>query len=117
MLRLHFDSVAYDNSAQSAEIEEIFEIPNDRGDNTPPATVLKGVQQVPKFNSTVADKVRMMMAVFRVESKSIDVVVTLNIPVVSVDGGAVGNEGVEKYETDFDIFVRSFCIIDFGLFA
>ena len=117
MLRLHFYSVAHDNSAQSAEIEGIFEIPNDKGDNTPPAIVLKGVQLVPKFNLTVADKVRIMMAVFRVESKAIDVVVTFNIPVVSVDGGAVGNEGVERSEMDFDIFVRSFRIIDFGLFV
>jgi hypothetical protein len=118
MIRLHFDSVAHDNSAQCAEIERIFEIPNDRvGDSTPPAIVLKGVQLVPKFNSKVADKVRIMMAVFRVESKAIDVVVTFNIPVVSVDGGAVGNEGVERSETDFDIFVRSFRILDFDLFA
>lgn len=118
VIRFHFDSVAYDNSARSAEIEGIFEIPNDRvGDNTPPAIVLKGVQLVSKFNSTVADKVRIMMAVFRVESKAIDVVVTFNIPVVSVYGGAVGNEGVERSETDFDIFVRSFRISDFSLFT
>jgi hypothetical protein len=117
-VRFHFDSVAFDNSAQSTEIEEIFEIPNSRvGDKTPPAIVLKGVQLVPKFNSTVTDKVRIMMAVFRVESKAIDVVVTFNIPIVSVDGGAVGIEGVERSETDFDVFVRSFCISDFGLFA
>ena len=118
MIRFHFDSVAHDNSALSAEIEEVFEIPNDRvGDNTPPAVVLKGYQVVRKFNSTVPDKVRIMMAVFRVESKAIDVVVTFNIPIVSADGGAVGIEGVERSETDFDIFVRSFCISDFGLFA
>ena len=115
--RFHFDSVALDNSAQFAEVEGIFEILNDRGDDTPPAIVLKGVQLVPKFNSTVADQVRIMMAVFRVESKAVDVVVTFNIPVVSVDGGAVGNEGVTTSETDFDTFVRSFRIIDFGLFA
>lgn len=57
------------------------------------------------------------MAVFRVESKAIDVVVTFNIPVISVDGGAVGNEDAERSELDFDIFIRSFRILDFGLFA
>ena len=57
------------------------------------------------------------MAVFRVKSKAIDVVITFNIPIVSVDGGAVGNDGVATSETDFDTFVRSFRIIDFGLFA
>lgn len=115
--RFHFDSLAYDNSAQSAEVEEIFEIPNVRGDRTPSATVLKGLQLVPKFNSTVADKVRIMMAVFRVESKGVDVVVTFNIPIFSVDGGAVGNAGIANSATDFDTFVRSFRIIDFGLFV
>ena len=58
-----------------------------------------------------------MMALFRVESKAIDLVVTFNTPIVSVDGGAVGNEGVERSETDFDIFVRSLRIHDFGLFT
>jgi hypothetical protein len=58
-----------------------------------------------------------MMAVFRVVSKAIDVVVTFNIPIVSVDGGAVGVEGVEIYEKHFYDFVRSFCISDYDLFA
>ena len=72
---------------------------------------------MPKFNLTTADQVRIVMAVFRVESKSVDVVVTFNIPIVSVDGGAVGNEGVARSEAHFDTFIRSFRIIDFGLFA
>jgi hypothetical protein len=115
--RFHFDALAHDNSAGSTEIERIFEIPNDRGDDTPPAIVLKGVQLVPKFNSTIADRVLIMMAVFRVESSLIDVVITFNIPVVSGDGGAVGAEGVARSETHFDTFVRSFRIIDFDLFV
>lgn len=115
--RFHFDSLAHDNSAQFAEIERIFEIPNDGGENTPPAIALKGLQIVSKFNSTVANKVRIMMAVFRVESKATDVVVTFNIPLVSVNGGTVENEGAVESEADFHTFVRSFCIVDLGLFA
>lgn len=57
------------------------------------------------------------MALFRIESKAIDVVVTFNIPIVSTDSGAVGNEGVVRSEMDFDAFIRSFCITDFGLFV
>ena len=115
--RFHFDSLAYDNSARSVEIERTFEILNDRGDDTPHAIVLKGVQLVPKFNSTAADQVQIMMALFRVESKAIDVVVTFNIPVVLASEGTVGNGDVATSEMDFDTFVRSFRIIDFGLFA
>ena len=57
------------------------------------------------------------MAVFRVEDKNIDVVVTFNIPVEAVDGGAVAAEDVAKVESDFGALVKSFRIVDYSLFA
>lgn len=57
------------------------------------------------------------MGLYRVESKSIDLVVTFNIPLEAVDGGAVDNDGLRKAEADFDTLVRSLRIVDFGLFA
>ena len=93
-------------------------VPNERGDTTPSATVLEGLQHVPKFNATSADEVIIHMALFRVESKGIDLVVTFNVPFKSIDGGAVSDEdGQRKAKADFDKFVRSLCIVDFGLFA
>ncbi|KAF8969805.1 hypothetical protein BDZ97DRAFT_160880 [Flammula alnicola] len=116
-IRFHFDSLAHDNSARSATVESVVMIPNDRGDGTPSAIVLKGVQMVPKFNHTTPDKVQIFMALFRVESKAADLVLTFNVPVESVDGGAVDSGGLENAEADFNTFVRSLRIVDFGLFA
>jgi len=116
-IRFHFDSLAHDNSARSAEVESVSVIPNDRGDDTPSAIVLKGVQLVPKFNHTTPDKVQILMALFRIESKHIDLAVTFNIPVECVDGGAANNEQLEQTKKDFDTFARTCRIVDFGLFA
>ncbi|TFK42899.1 hypothetical protein BDQ12DRAFT_758590 [Crucibulum laeve] len=116
-IRFHFDSLAHDNDAQSAEIDAVSQVPNERGDGTPSATILSGVQSVKKFNRAIPDKVRIFMALYRVDSKRIDVVVTFNVPTKAIDGGAVNAEGLQKANADFDEFVRSFRIVDFGLFA
>ncbi|KIM48849.1 hypothetical protein M413DRAFT_438024 [Hebeloma cylindrosporum] len=116
-IRFHFDSLAHDNSARSAEVENVAAIPNDKQNETLPAMVLKGHQMVPKFNHTAPDKVQILMALFRVESKLVDLVVTFNIPLESVDGGAVNSRDAEKAKVDFDTFSRSLRIVDFGLFA
>lgn len=54
------------------------------------------------------------MALYRVKHKNVDLVVTFNIPIESEDGGAVKEEAVQK---DFENFVTSLQIVDFGLFA
>ncbi len=92
-------------------------IPNDKGDGTPSAVVLSGTQHVKKFNRARADEVRVLLGLFRVEHKNIDLVVSCNVPVKSGDGGAVGEEGFNGAKSDFDNFVKSLRIVDFGLFA
>ncbi|KAF7440745.1 hypothetical protein PC9H_001093 [Pleurotus ostreatus] len=116
-VRFHFDSLAHDNSAESSQSDSIVIIPNDRGDNTPSAIVLTGSQKVPKFNQSAADDVRILMSLFRVETKNADLVVTFNVPVSSQDGGAVGEEGWRAAKSDFENMIRSFRIVDYGLFA
>lgn len=115
----HFDSLAHDNSAVSSSVESVnvSAIPNTAAETTPPATVLKGVQMVPKFSRPTADKVIVYMALFRVLSKGIDLVLTFNVPVEATDGGVVDSQGVERAEADFNAFVQSLRIVDFGLFA
>ena len=115
--RFHFDSLAHDNSATSAKVESVSVIPNDRGDDTPSVIVLKGEQSVQKFNHSTPDRVQILMALFRIESKAVDLVATCNIPLEAVDGGAVNNEELVKVQNDFDTMVRSLRIVDFGLFA
>jgi Ran-interacting Mog1 protein len=92
-------------------------LPNDRGDRTPSAILLSGEQLVKKFNRSELDTVQVYMALYRVEDKAIDVVVTFNAPTQTEDGGSVGGEQLLAIERDFDTFIRSFQIKDFGLFA
>jgi hypothetical protein len=57
------------------------------------------------------------MALYRVETKNIDIIVTFNVPLISEDGGAVNAQELEEVKKHFDQFTRSFRIVDFGLFA
>lgn len=57
------------------------------------------------------------MCLFRIEDKDIDMVVTINVPVESTSGDAVGEEGWVNAKAVFDIFIKSLKIVDFGLFA
>ncbi|KAI3610745.1 ran guanine nucleotide release factor [Moniliophthora roreri] len=113
----HFDSLAHDNNAVFEQIDSVNIIANDRSDKTPSAITLSGVQRVSKFNRTQPDEVKILMALYRVEEKAIDLVVTFNVPVIAEDGGAVGQDGLRVVEEQFDTFVRSLRIVDFGLFA
>lgn len=57
------------------------------------------------------------MALYRVEGKNVDLVLTMNVPIVSADGGAVGEIGIAPAKHDFETAARSLCIKDFSLFA
>ncbi|KAF5365680.1 hypothetical protein D9758_003149 [Tetrapyrgos nigripes] len=116
-VKFHFDSLAHDNSAASSQVFAVTTLPNDRGDATPSAVLLSGVQFVTKFNRTTPDQVRILMALYRVEDKGIDLVVTFNIPVSSQDGGAVDLHGFDVAQQQFNAFVRSLKIVDFSLFT
>lgn len=115
--RYHFDSLAHDNEARSSKVKSIVTLANERRDGTPSSIVLKGEQYVPKFNKTALDRVEILMAVFRVEDKATDVVVTFNVPLEAADGGSVSGSELPKFESDFEAFIKSFRIVDFGLFA
>ncbi|KAJ3883768.1 hypothetical protein F5051DRAFT_317077 [Lentinula edodes] len=116
-IKFHFDSLAHDNDAVTSAVVSVNVIPNDRGDATPSIITLSGVQRVPKFNKTNPDEVRILMALYRVVSNGIDLVVTFNIPVISEDGGAVQGEKLNQAQAQFDLFSRSLRIEDFGVFA
>ncbi|KAJ7582934.1 hypothetical protein C8J56DRAFT_956083 [Mycena floridula] len=116
-VKFHFTSLAHDNDATSNEILSVETVVNERGDNTPSMMRLSGVQDVPKFNKRTADKVRVLMALYRIEAKAIDLVVSFNVPIHSEDGGAVTPDGLTAAMAQFDEFTRSLCIVDWGLFA
>ena len=114
--RFHFDSLADDNSAASGSVESVTTIPNNRGDGTPSAIVLKGNQLIRKFNSAVLEEVRILLAVFRVESKNADLVLSMNIPLRTAEGES-DNAEFQQAHCDFETAVKSLEVLDFGLFA
>ncbi|KXN82502.1 Ran guanine nucleotide release factor [Leucoagaricus sp. SymC.cos] len=115
--RFHFNSLAHDNSAESSKIQEIQNIQNSRGDATPSVIVLYGLQQIRKFNHQEADIVKVLMGLYRVKEKNVDLVVTFNVP-LRIDGGEMVSEVEERQSTkDFDQLVKSLKIVNFGLFA
>lgn len=100
----------------SSSVESIIKIRNNRGDKTPSPTVLEGTQLVGKFNSTEPHEISILLAVFRVESKNADLVLSMNIPPPAVEGDTE-NPKYQAAPRDFEVAVESLRIIDFGLFV
>lgn len=83
---------------------------------TPAPILLEGTQEIKKFNRPTADEVQILLALYRVEGKNVDVVFSVNIPVKSEGGGT----GLQERNVAKDAFLaaaRSFHIHDFGLFV
>ena len=108
--------MADDNSAASSSIERVTGIPKDKGDDTPSPIVLQGTQLVRKFNSVVLDTIHILLAVFRIESKNVDLVLSMNVPLETVEG-KVDDARYQQARLDFDTAVKSLRILDFGLFV
>ncbi|KAH9171519.1 Mog1p/PsbP-like protein [Lactarius sanguifluus] len=114
--KFHFNATAHDNDALSSSIEDVQMIPNDRGDATPSVIILHGRQGVRKFNRTSVDDVRISLALYRVEGKGVDLVLTLNFP-MNGEGGIRTEEEYMEAKRDFYSIATSLRIVDFGLFA
>ncbi|SCV66964.1 BQ2448_5610 [Microbotryum intermedium] len=122
-IRYHFASLAYDNDAQSDSIESTS-LPS-RTTSDPllqgPIT-LKGTQTISKFNkpTSQADEVVIFLALWRIEDKRSDLVLTVNWPkVVYDDEGKAKDQkdGVGKAQKVFEDAVRDLKVVDWGLFA
>jgi len=117
--KFHFDSLGHDNDAQSSEIKSISHPLNahNEDDKTPIPIILEGLQQVPKFNQQAPDTVQILMAVYRIEQKNTDLVVTFNIPKLVQQGSQIEEKTQLAAAEHFKIFVKSLQIVDLGLFA
>ena len=117
--RFHFDSIAHDNDATSSNAAsvQIPTIPSDPSSSvTPLPILLEGTQEVKKFNRQVADEVRILLALYRIDSKKVDIVFSANLPLKTETGG-MGPEELERTKSAFMAAAQSFRILDFGLFA
>lgn len=83
----------------------------------PSPILLEGTQTVKKFNATVPDQIRILMSLYRIEDKNVDLVLVMNVPVQTLDDGAVGEQGVEAARKEFETAALSLRIKDYGLFA
>ena len=115
-VRFHFDSLAHDNSAISQDVLSVVAATSTQGD-TPAPVLLHGTQSVPKFNSVEPDEVQILLALYRVESKNVDLVMSMNIPTKSADGGAISVAGLTDAQRVFEIAAPSLKIVDYGLFT
>ena len=114
---LHFDALAHDNDAKTKHVNETTDVSNGSNGATPNPVVLYGTQTIQKFNSTSADEVRILLALYRVLGKNVDLVMTMNVPMVSADGGAVSEADWDQAKAAFEIAAKSLRIVDYGLFA
>lgn len=115
--RFHFDSIAHDSDAEAKNVLDVRVVPNDRGDQMPSVIVLDGTQTVKKFNASVPDQVRIFMALYRIEDKDVDLVLVMNVPIISQDGGAISGQDISIAQKEFETAALSLRIIDFGLFV
>jgi cell division protein FtsB len=115
--KFHFDSLAHDNSAASATVTSVEKQSKKRDDETPAPTLLIGVQKVAKYNRDQLDTVQILLALFRVQSKNIDLVLSFNVPTVTQDTNAVGEVDMLVAREHFRAAAESLQILDFGLFA
>ncbi|KIK93505.1 hypothetical protein PAXRUDRAFT_828898 [Paxillus rubicundulus Ve08.2h10] len=116
-VKYHFEALADDNDAIVSTMQDPIVIPNDRGDETPSPIVLRGTQNIRKFSQTAVDQVEVLMALFRVQSKHADVVVSANILKSSGGQVMVAEEKAAAIAFDFNLLVSSLSIVDYGLFA
>lgn len=113
----HFDSLAHDNDAKTPSVIEAVEVSNDSEGATPNPIVLYGTQTVQKFNTATADEVRILLALYRVPQKNVDLVMTMNAPMTGSDGDAITEKEWGIAQDAFNTAARSLRIVDYGLFA
>jgi hypothetical protein len=118
--RFHFEALAHDNDAQSSVADAVKgpeSVPAANPPTQPLATVLRGTQLVRKFNRPTADEVRILLALFRVDDKEVDIVLSVNIPAINHDGTVLNPAAFAEANEAFYKAVQTFKILDFDLFA
>jgi hypothetical protein len=75
-------------------------------------TMLEGSQMAPKFNDPIHVNVHILLAVYRIPSKNVDLVLSANIPATR------GTDSVDNLDrATFEEIAKSMRILQYGLFA
>lgn len=115
--RYHFEAIAHDNDAVSFSVDDVNKIPIDHNVEIPFIMILHGRQGVRKYNRTSVDDVRISLALYRLEKKGVDLVLSLNFPMRTEDEGVRAEEQYDTAKETFRSVATSLHIADFGLFA
>ncbi|KAH9934884.1 Mog1p/PsbP-like protein [Fomitopsis serialis] len=118
IVKLHFESLVHDNDAVENKIIEVSQLSGESsGNRTPLPIVLSGTQLVRKFNHTHPDELRILLAVYRIQDKNVDLVLSMNIPMKTSDGATITGDQFAVAQETFSLAARSLRIVDYGLFA
>ncbi|SPO26662.1 uncharacterized protein UTRI_03953_B [Ustilago trichophora] len=118
-VRFHFDSLAHDNSASSSTVHETQTPPQEaQPPATPSPALLTGTQLVRKFGkaSQPEEPVTIRVALWRLPSKNIDLVLSLNQP-ANANANAHDTDPNSLAQLAFDSAAKSLHIRDWRLFA
>ena len=100
----------------SVDVPAVAQQTTSEGD-TPVPIILEGSQHIAKFNRQVTDKVRIFIALYRIPSKGIDLVLSANFPLETESGPSVPEANMGTAKQLFVSAAKSLKIVDFGLFA
>ncbi|KAK0527485.1 hypothetical protein OC835_004673 [Tilletia horrida] len=123
-VRFHFDSIAHDNSAEAFSVSRTWTSAAGTASqtDTPTPVLLHGTQKVRKFGreSERAQTVQIWVALWRIEAKGIDLVLSVNAAgtgtatAMGISAGESEDDGVGRI---FERAASTLRILDHGLFA
>lgn len=79
--------------------------------------MLEGTQAVSKFNRVTLDNVVILVTLYRVTSKNIDVVFHINIPDRRQAGSVQEEARVQRWRDIYVAAAQSLRIVEYGVFA
>jgi hypothetical protein len=110
LFRFLFDSLAHDNEASSSSLSEMSLLT----DADPSLLMSSGIQRIKKFNRPEEDEVLILMAVYRLQSRGVDLVLTNNIPLSKQSDPTLN---IDNLKETFTTIAQSLVIVDQNLFA
>ncbi|KAE8234320.1 hypothetical protein CF326_g634 [Tilletia indica] len=110
-VRFHFESIAHDNDAEESHVGRTWSF-----NDTQRPILLSGTQLVKKFgkDSEPAKQVKIWVALWRIEDKNVDLVMSVNVAGTEAEEQERGEDEVGRI---FERAARSLSIVDYGLFA
>ena len=117
-LRFHFGSLAHDNDAASSFVHNVeLPVSTSLSETTPFPILLDGSQNIAKYNRSYKDEVRILLALYRISAKNVDIVFSANIPIRNESGEGLDATQISGVKDVFLVAARSLRIVDLSLFA